>query len=119
MKLLIPIFLSTLAYSKDIDSNTLDGIYNEAILFVAIFGIMSIVSIIISKKNAKKYETNNPLEERKTARREEELKKKLSDVVVQRSSDRVDKLLHLSKMLEDKIISEDEFKMLKKEILEL
>ncbi len=102
--------------NKGIDADALSGIYNEAILFVAIFSIMSIISIIISKRNAKKFEKENPLEERKAARKEEESKKQLDNADIKYNEDKTAKVLELSNMLKDGLIDEDEFKTLKKEI---
>ncbi len=116
MKLLSPIFLFSFSHADAIDSDALDGIYTEAIFFVLLFGIMSIISVIISKKNAKKYELANPLEERRAAKREKELKKELEDKVLKKSEVKVDKLLELSKMLQDGMINEEEFKKLKQSL---
>jgi len=101
---------------EGLDANTLDGIYTEAILFVAIFGIMSIISIIISKRNAKKYELENPLDARRAARKEAELEKELLRLVPQKNDDKTSRLIELSKMLEDGTISKEEFKVLKQNL---
>ena len=42
--------------TQNIAANDFSSIYNEAILFFAIFALMGIISFIISRKNAKKYE---------------------------------------------------------------
>lgn len=113
MKLLLPIFLSSFLNAKGIDADNLGSIYTEAIIFVAVFAVMSIVSIIISKRNAKKFEVENPLEERKATRREEMLKKELKDIpVVSKNSD-LDRLIELSTMLQNNSISQKEFDILK------
>ena len=113
MKLLLPTILVSFLNAKGIDSDNLGSIYTEAIVFIAVFGVMSIVSIIISKRNAKKFEAEHPLEERKAIRREEILKKELQDVQeVSKNSD-LDKLIELSSMLKSDLISQKEFDTLK------
>jgi len=113
MKLFLPTILVSVLSAKEIDTDNLGGIYTEAILFLAVFGTMSIVSIIISRKNAKKFESENPLEGRKTARREEALKKELEDIPVSAQTTDIDRLIELSNMLKNGLISKKEFDTLK------
>ena len=96
--------------NEGIDANALGSIYSEAILFVVVFGVMSIISIIISKRNAKRYELENPLEERKITVKKEALKEVFLSNSAKEDEDNVDKLLELSKMLKDSQIDEEEFK---------
>lgn len=119
LKLLLPIFLFSLAHAKELDANDLGSIYKEAVFFVAVFGVMAIISIIISKKNADKYEIENPIEERKAAKqklRDEELKNQFKMRALDKDGDKIDRLMELSKMLENGIIDEEEFFSLKQSI---
>ncbi len=118
MKFLIPIFLFSFAYAREIDSDTLNSIYIEAILFILVVFVLSVFSIIVSKRNAKQYEIDNPLEDRRAARREEELRKKLDDLPLKKDENKLDKLNELSEMLKNGIINEEEFKILKKELFD-
>lgn len=97
---------------------TFDTIFNEAIIFFVFFVALAIVSFIISKKNAKKYEDENPLQERKDAARKE----RLADMYLNSSMIKVkgkDVILSdLSKLLEEKIINEEEFEILKSSLYE-
>ncbi len=94
------------------------SIYIEGVLFVVVFGLMSIISIIISKRNAKKYELENPLEKRREARKKEQLQKGLDNISALENDDKITKLLELSKMLDNEIITKEEFQSLKKELLD-
>jgi len=55
------------------DANAMDAVYNQAILFFTLFGAMFIVAFFITKRNAKKFENENPLESRRVALRKERL----------------------------------------------
>lgn len=112
-KLLILIFLFSFAHAEGMDSDILDDIFKDAILFILFFGIISIISFIISKKNAEIYELKNPLQERKDATR----KRKLIEMYLNSSSTKIKGktavLLELSKLLEKKTIDKEEFQILK------
>ena len=88
-------------------------VLNEAVLFFVAFAILSIISLIISKKNAKKYELENPLQDRKDKARKE----KLIERHINRSLVTIkgkDYILHqLSASLKKKILNEEEFDILK------
>ena len=92
---------------------TFDTIFNEAIVFFAFFAILAVVSVVISKKNAKKYEDQNPLQERKDAARKERLVDMYlnSSMIKIKGKDII--LSNLSKLLEERTINEEEFKILK------
>jgi len=95
------------------DSNALDGMFIEAAFFIAIIVIMAIVSLIISKKNAKKYELEHPVQDRKDAQR----KRKLVDKYLNSSFIKINgkdaAFLELSMLLRNETIDEEEFKILK------
>ena len=56
------IFVSSLT-AQDASQEQLNSIYQEALLFVAIFGVMGIVSYIYSSKHAKEYVPKEPTQE--------------------------------------------------------
>lgn len=107
MKFLLPILLVSFLNAEEVD--TLNGIYMEAILFVIIFGIMSIISIIVSKKDAKEFESENTLKDKKKEIKKEEIE----DIAIVSKKSDSDRLIELSKMLEDGLILEKEFEILK------
>ena len=116
MKLFLLIFFFSFANAKGMDSDTLHGIVKDAVLFFTLFTIMSIISIIISKKHAKNYELKHPIHERKAAER----KRKLIEHYLNSSSIKIKgkaaTLLEISKLLEEKLIDEEEFEILKESI---
>ncbi len=92
---------------------TFDTIFIEAIMFFISFIILAIISLFISKKSAKKYEREHPLQDRKDAARKERLvgmhintsmvKVKGKDIIVS----------ELLQLLKNKTIDEEEFQILK------
>lgn len=98
---------------------TFDTIFNEAIIFFVFFATLAIISIFVSKRNAKKYEHENPLQERKDAARRDRLvgmhlnfsmvKIKGKDVI----------LTEFSQLQKDKIIDDEEFDILKSSLRDI
>ncbi len=90
-----------------------ESIFSEAILFIALFATMSVISLIVSRKNAKTYALQHPLQERKDTTR----KRKLVDMYLNSSSTKIrgkDAVLSdLLRVLEDNKINKEEFKILK------
>ena len=56
-------FSSTLLFAQEASQEQLNDIYKEAVLFVAIFGIMGLVSYIYSSRHAKEYVPKGPSKE--------------------------------------------------------
>ena len=92
---------------------TFDTIFSEAIIFFIFFTILAIISILISKKNAKKYERENPLQERKDAAKKDKLVEMYINFSMVKIKGKDAILADLSKLLQDKTIDEEEFQMLK------
>ena len=92
---------------------TFDTIFNEAIIFFIFFAILAIISVFISKKNAKKYERENPLQERKDAARKDKLVGMYINVSIVKMKGKDVILSDLEKLLNDKIIDEEELQILK------
>ncbi|WP_373000332.1 hypothetical protein [Sulfurimonas sp.] len=55
------------------DATSMETVYNQAILFFALFGLMFIISFFITKRNAKKFEDENSIEARREAAKKEKL----------------------------------------------
>lgn len=95
------------------ESNALDGMFIEAAFFLAIIVIMAIVSMIISKKQAKKYELEHPLQDRKDAQRKRKLVDKYLNSSFVKINGKDAAFLEISMLLRNKTINEEEFKILK------
>ncbi len=102
--LLLPIAAFTSLNAAAIAPDELDSIYTEAIWFVAVFSVMSIISIVISKRQAKKYAEENPVVKNKI----EEVSALHTKRII--ATDRVDAL---SKYVESRVLTEEEFQILK------
>jgi len=87
------------------EQEVLNNIYIEGTLFVLVFLIMSIISYKISSRHAKEYAIKN--QEKMQARREAKKDE------VQSKEDRI---VELQNMLDKKMITEDEFLMMKKSL---
>ena len=98
------------------DANNMNVIYNQAILFFAFFGTMSIISYIFSKKSAKRYEASHPLQQRIEEAREEELVNNFVNTSAVKIMGKKATLSELSKELNEGIINEEEFKILKRNL---
>lgn len=88
-------------------------VLSEAALFFVVFAILSIISLIISKKNAKKYEEENSLEDRKEKVRKERLIERHINNSLVDIKGKAYILAELSKSLQKKIINKEEFQVLK------
>jgi len=119
LKIFILFFMALSSYAAELNSENLSSIYKEATAFVVVIGIMAVISIYFSRKHAAQYELDNPLEDRKAARQKElenELKKQFQMRALDENGNKIDRMMELSKMLKDGIITEDEFQSLKKSV---
>ena len=83
-----------------------EAIYTEAILFFAVFTTMYIISFFVSRKNAKKFEEENPLEIRKTKlQKQKELERA-----------KIKRLPELTKLYSTGIINHREYKLLQRNL---
>ncbi len=107
-QLLTPLLISSYLHAEGIDPGDLKSIYMEAALFVTVFGLMSIVSFVISKKHAKQNALKN------LQKKEEESAKNAQAIPIEQSEESEDKRTEeLSKMLKDGLITKKEFQILK------
>ncbi len=112
--LTLPLIFSSL-YAEEIeevqplDPEIVQSLYIESALFVTVFILMSVVSIVISKKHA----AQNLLDDRK--KREEQKAQetqKVSQASLVKESKESKRVKELSKMLKDGLITDKEFKIL-------
>ena len=94
---------------QPLDPEVVQSLYIESALFVAVVILMSVISIVISKKHA----AQNLLDDRK---KREELKaqeaQKESQPSLVEESDESNRVKELSRMLKDGLITDEEFKIL-------
>ena len=121
-QLLTPLLIFTSLYAEEseevqpLDPEVVQSLYIESALFVAVFTIMSIISIVISKKHA----AQNLLNDRKKreakaeAEKAQEEAKKRSQAVSMSEPEETARVTELSKMLKDGLITDEEFKILSK-----
>ena len=115
-QLLTPLLIFTSIYAEEseevqpLDPEVVQSLYIESALFVAVFTIMSIISIVISKKHA----AQNLLDDRKKReerKAQEETEKRSQPNSIEESHE-TKRVAELSKMLKDGLITEDEFQVL-------
>ncbi len=95
---------------QPLDPEVVKSLYIESALFVAVFTIMAIISIVISKKHA----AQNLLDDRKKreekeAQEETEKRSQPSSIKKDHETKRVEEL---AKMLKDGLITDEEFHVL-------
>lgn len=114
-RMLIPLLGSISLHADAIEPDALNDIYIEAILFVAVFALMSIISFIISRKHAREYaEAETPIGERSLVSINKRDETDDADTV----DDKTKRLNELSKMLKEGVLSEDEFRLLEQALKE-
>ena len=95
--------------TQELSPEVVQSLYLESALFVAVFAIMSIVSIVISKKHAAQNLLND---QKKRAERRVQEREKESQESLTKDSNKTKRVKELSKMLKDGLITDDEFKIL-------
>ena len=117
-QLLTPLFIFSSLSGKSIEEmdemvplnpEVVQDLYVESALFIAVFAIMSIVSIIISKKHAAQNLLNDKKKREEKARQETERRSQPNFIEESHETKRVEEL---SKMLKEGLITEDEFQVL-------
>ena len=113
--------IATGLYAEGIPEEKLASIYTEALWFVAVIAVMSLISFVVSSRNARKYEAEQQVE---NMRKE----KVILDTQTQTKADtslkqrdivqEVDQLIALSVMVEKGLLTEMEFQVFKKRLLE-
>jgi len=110
MRKIILVFLGTFIplIAREANEKELESIYNEAILFVAVFTVMSVISIIVSRRQAKKYVQEHSHKDKSD--------KKAAEPVLSESELRV---IELQKLVYKNLLKEKEFELLKKSMYEV
>ncbi len=113
----LPLLALTSLQADGINPDDLGSIYTEAVLFVALFTLMSVFSFIVSKKHAKKYtrEHSSPKQSSPEAPNVTDSAISSNDAVA--NEDKTDRLIALSKMLKEGLITEKEFQLFKQKLI--
>ena len=107
LKTILLLLLSLSLYAEGMDEAALQGIYTEALWFVAVITVMSVVSFVVSRHNAQKYEEK--MQREKLLQQEEtEDEPDLEEPEVEEGSE-VDRLLELSKLHKEGLLTKEEF----------
>lgn len=115
-RLITPLLMFTSLYADELeevqplDPEVVKSLYIESVLFVAVFTLMSIISIVISKKHA----AQNALadKEKKEKQKAQETAEKRSQAGSIEESHETKRVKELSKMLKDGLITDTEFQVL-------
>ena len=117
--LTLPLIFSSL-YAEEIeevqplDPEVVQSLYIESALFVAVVILMSVVSIVISKKHAAQNlsDDRKKREEKAEAEKAQEEAEKRSQPATSKEPEETARVKELSKMLKDGLITDEEFKLL-------
>ena len=118
-QLLTPLLIFSSLSAKSIEEmdemvplnpDVVQDLYVESALFVAVFTIMSIVSIIISKKHAAQNLLNDK-KKREEKKVQEEVEKSPQPSFIEEPNE-IKRVEELSKMLKDGLITDEEFQVL-------
>ena len=100
--------------AEGLSDEALGPIYSEALWFVGVIAVMGVISFVISSRNAKKYEIE--MLAKREREKSEEVVEKRDEVVAVASEEepeskesQVDRLLELSKLHKEGLLSKDEF----------
>ena len=132
-QLLTPLLIFTSLYAEEseevqpLDPEVVQSLYIESALFVAVFTLMSIISIVISKKHAaqnllddqkkreaQKAQNGKAQDEKAQDEKAQEEDEKRSQPVSTEKSEETTRVTELSGMLKDGLITDEEFKILSK-----
>jgi uncharacterized membrane protein len=103
--LLLSLLSLTSLRAEGIDPEKLSGIYTEAILFVAVFGTMAIISFIYSSRHARKY----------TEKQASAVAQKKA-LAAEQTDQREERLQQLSALVKEGLLKEEEFQILRTNI---
>ena len=117
-RLLTPLLIFSSLSGKSIEEmdemvplnpDVVQDLYVESALFVAVFTIMSIVSIIISKKHAAQNLLND--KKKREEKAQNEVEKSPQPNFIEEPNE-IKRVAELSKMLKDGLITDEEFQVL-------
>ena len=107
----LPLYAEEIEEVQELAPEVVQSLYIESALFVAVFTIMSIVSIIISKKHAAQNLLND--QKKREEQKAQEAQRASQPNPVEESNN-TKRVTELSKMLKDGLITDEEFKILSK-----
>jgi len=102
------LLLSLSLHAEGIDEAALEGIYTEAAWFVAVIAVMSVVSFVVSRRNARKYE-EQMLREKEKQKEEPAVVPTVKEDDADEEASEVDRLLELAQLHKDGLLSHEEF----------
>ncbi len=105
-----PLYAETLEELPPLDPEVAKSLYIESALFVTVVILMSVISIVISKKHA----AQNLLDDRKKReerKAQEEAEKRSQPNSIEEPHE-TKRVTELSKMLKDRLITDEEFQVL-------
>ena len=120
----LSIFMINSLKAEGLSDEALGPIYSEALWFVGVIAVMGVISFVVSSRNAKKYAEKMALEKREKRlekseealeQREENLGKS-TESQDDESDSSVDRLLELSKLHKEGLLSKEEFMTFKTEL---
>ncbi len=113
------ILFTSMLHAEGIPEEKLGAIYTEALWFVGVIGVMAVISFVVSSRNAKRYEEQLAREKREVAVEKEKVDEVMVTPVDEQSLEdgsSVDRLLELSQLHKEGLLSEAEFMVFKKEL---
>ncbi|MGB5965160.1 MAG: hypothetical protein WBF77_06660 [Sulfurimonadaceae bacterium] len=116
--LLLPLLTLTSLEAEGIDPDKLSEIYTEGIWFVAVFAVMSIISYIVSKRHAKQYTQKQRSAKQRVPQAVNRTDKPITTDQTGTTANKADRLAELSKLVDDGLLREEEFQLLRKNIQE-
>ena len=103
----ILLLFSLSLFAEGMDEAALEGIHTEALWFVAVIAVMSVVSFVVSRRNAQKYEEK--MQEQKALQQEEADREPASEASEAEEGLEVDRLLELAKLHKEGLLTQEEF----------
>jgi len=94
------------------DASIMGSILNQAIFFFTLFGSMFIISYFITRKNAKKFEDEHSLEERREAAKKERLVNTFLNTSIIKTQGKDATLKELSNKLHKGAINREQYTIL-------
>ena len=125
---ILPFLMINSLLADGIPDKALGAIHTEALWFVGVIAVMAVISFVVSSRNAKKYAEKMAREKREEesgkseeARGKSEAERKKRKEVTEKSKgdesdSSVDRLLELSKLHKEGLLSKEEFLTFKTEL---
>ena len=116
LQILLLLFLSLSLYAEGMDEAALEGIHTEALWFVAVIAMMSVISFVVSRRQAQNYEEKMQL--KKTLQQKEPGCETASEASEAEEGLEVDRLLELAKLHKEGLLTKEEFGAFKMKLYE-